>query len=132
MKMMYEAMQGSDRDARAGYTPDVTSRYVEQGGLSGVDLAPRKKKNASAARAESAKRLGMGKNTEAILEGIDDPKNPSKNRAAQAAHKKAAPRLYQGEKKAEAPTGPKAGDVVDGYRFKGGNAGDEKSWEKVK
>lgn len=27
---------------------------------------------------------------------------------------------------------PKAGDVRDGYRFKGGNPADEKSWEKVK
>jgi hypothetical protein len=28
--------------------------------------------------------------------------------------------------------GPKTGDVVDGYRFKGGDAGDQKNWEQVK
>lgn len=30
------------------------------------------------------------------------------------------------------PDGPKAGDVEDGYRFKGGNRADPKNWEKVK
>lgn len=29
-----------------------------------------------------------------------------------------------------ASTGPRVGDVVDGYRFKGGNAGDQKNWVK--
>lgn len=39
-----------------------------------------------------------------------------------------------GTKPAAAPTsssGPKAGDVVDGYRFKGGNPADQTSWEQV-
>jgi hypothetical protein len=27
---------------------------------------------------------------------------------------------------------PKAGDVVDGYRFKGGDAGKQENWEQVK
>lgn len=31
-----------------------------------------------------------------------------------------------------APPPPKAGDVVDGYRFKGGSPSDQKNWEQVK
>lgn len=31
---------------------------------------------------------------------------------------------------ADYKSGPKAGDVVDGYRFKGGNPADQNSWEK--
>lgn len=37
--------------------------------------------------------------------------------------------LQQGAQKAKAP--PSAGEVVNGYRFKGGNPADQKSWEKV-
>lgn len=29
-------------------------------------------------------------------------------------------------------SGPRAGEVVDGYRFKGGNPSDPNAWEKVK
>jgi hypothetical protein len=38
----------------------------------------------------------------------------------------------QGKGSITAPpqSGPKAGDVVDGYRFKGGNPADQKNWEK--
>ncbi|MFA4974364.1 MAG: phage tail tip lysozyme [bacterium] len=39
-----------------------------------------------------------------------------------AAPKEAAP---------AAPAAPKAGDVIDGYRFKGGNPADQNAWEKV-
>lgn len=52
---------------------------------------------------------------------------------------------YMGGKKAPAPTkgvssptkpaaspGPKVGDVIQGYRFKGGAPGDPRSWERVK
>lgn len=32
----------------------------------------------------------------------------------------------------QAPAAPKAGDIMDGYRFKGGNPADKNSWEKVR
>jgi hypothetical protein len=35
-----------------------------------------------------------------------------------------------GDSGQKAAPGPKEGDVVDGYRFKGGNAGDQKNWVK--
>jgi len=37
-----------------------------------------------------------------------------------------------GEEEPQQPAAPKAGDVIDGYRFKGGNPASKSSWEKVK
>lgn len=36
-----------------------------------------------------------------------------------------------GGKAKETPAPPKAGDIVDGYRFKGGDPGNPNSWEKI-
>lgn len=42
------------------------------------------------------------------------------------------PEQSPGSAYAASPKGPKAGDVEDGYRFKGGNPSDPASWEEVK
>jgi len=41
------------------------------------------------------------------------------------------PTVKGNEPNPSSPTPPKAGDVVDGFRFKGGNPGDQSNWEKV-
>jgi hypothetical protein len=49
------------------------------------------------------------------------PRTPGTAEAEQAAPSSAA---------TPQSSGPKAGDIEDGYRFKGGNPADPKSWEK--
>lgn len=114
VRLMYEAMQGADRDARAGYTPDVVAEYERRGGVTGMKLNP------SEERARNARTQGGRKSAYMdpdIQAAIRNPKDP----AARAAADQKLDRIR-----------PNAGSVIDGYKFKGGDPGDQKNWVKVK
>ncbi|MFA5166729.1 MAG: hypothetical protein WC449_05590 [Candidatus Paceibacterota bacterium] len=58
---------------------------------------------------------------------LGDPTVPVSQRKAVLQTMKAITSNYLGNKS----SGPKAGDVEDGYRFKGGDKADPKNWEKI-
>ena len=61
---------------------------------------------------------------------IGDPTVPAKNKAAALDAIDALHRKYTNGADAPKPGTPKAGDVVDGYRFKGGDPSKQGNWEK--
>ena len=71
---------------------------------------------------------------EGVLRGAQSPANLEANLDAIA--EQAQDYVKEGQGKpgelGGGAAGPKAGDVVDGYKFKGGNASDQKNWEQVK
>lgn len=123
VRMMYESMLENDRSVRAGYDPAVVDTYVGRGGL--APLGPMteqldKKKNPSDVRGENARTQGGRKSAYMdpdIQAAIRNPKDP----AARAAADQKLDRIR-----------PNAGSVIDGYKFKGGDPGDQKNWVKVK
>lgn len=61
-----------------------------------------------------------------IMEGVDPDESFRKRLKGKGLEYKPSSRVP------ESGSGPKVGSVEDGYRFKGGNPADPKSWEKVK
>lgn len=74
IRIMYDALEGADRDARAAYPPEVIALYEARGGSQRLNPSQQR------AREASARKFGMG---QGVQDMIMNPTDPSARAAAQ-------------------------------------------------
>lgn len=89
----------------------LIAHFDDRGYLSGVALTPQQMRQMVNLAEDQDENAWNRANSEAKYLGVDLPERI------------ASPRQQQ-------QSGPKAGDVIDGYKFKGGNPADKANWEK--